>query len=143
MTEIIDLTNNEFSGMVHVNRIMQSKDENRMTVKFPRTFRTFFKNDWREQSIKMIDDGHKDAESFHGRKDNVPVYNIFKYHGKESFKIGFALPRLTKTDKRKKYLYIPKTTKPNQRVKISRAYYIFDVDDDYNINNRARLMFQQ
>ena len=101
MTEIIDLTKNEYNGMAHVNRIMQSKDEGRMTVRFPRTFWTFFKNDWRDQSIKQITDGHKDAESFHGRKDNVPVYNIFKYHGKESFKIGFALPRITKTDKQK------------------------------------------
>lgn len=143
MTEIIDLTKNEYNGMAHVNRIMQSKDEGRMTVRFPRTFWTFFKNDWRDQSIKQITDGHKDAESFHGRKDNVPVYNIFKYHGKESFKIGFALPRITKTDKQKKYLYIPKTTKPNQRMKISRPYYIFDVDDDWNINNMARLMFKQ
>ena len=139
MTEVIDLTSSELKGMIHTNRIMQTKDDNRLVIKFARGFWTLFFNDYREQSIKQVEDGDKEAKPFHGRTDNVPVYNIFR----DNRKIGFALPRIAHTEKQQKYLFIPKTTKPNQRIKISRPYYIFDVDDDYNINNMARLMFRQ
>ena len=136
MTEIIDLTTSDY---VSTNRVMQTKDANRMVVKFARGYWTLFYNDYREQSIAQIKDGDKEAKPFHGRTDNVPVYNIYR----QNRKIGFALPRVAHTEKKQKYLYIPKTTKLNQRIKISRPYYIFDVDDEYNIKHMARLLFRQ
>ena len=142
MTEIIDLKGEH--GMIFTNHIMKTKEDNLFTVRFARSTWAFFFNDFREKAVKNIEDGRKKASKVYKKQaGNVPIYNVFRIPYRENNKIGVALPRITKDERKQKYLFIPKTTIKNQRIKISRPYYIFDVEDDYTIKHMARLMFIQ
>ena len=74
---------------------------------------------------------------------SVPIYSIVK----NSNKIGFALPRYGENDK--PFLFIPKTYnkkrmgRMNHRKTILRNYYIFEVNEDFELYNDANLTFFQ
>jgi len=70
----------------------------------------------------------KTTKEFYKSPHQVPKYSIYK----SSQKIGVAMPREFLTSK---FLYIPKPGKERKN------FYVFDVDNDYNINKDARLMF--
>ena len=74
---------------------------------------------------------------------SVSIYSVVKNNNK----IGIALPRYDENDK--PFLFIPKTynkrrlDKMNSRKTILRDYYIFDVNDDFEIDSDAKLTFFQ
>ena len=74
-----------------------------------------------------IEDSKTDKE-FYKSPHQVPKYSIFK----NGNKIGIAMPR---EFLQSRFLYIPTPAKEK------RNFYIFDIDDEYNINKDARLMF--
>ena len=73
----------------------------------------------------------------------VPIYNVIK----NTSKIGIVLPRYDENDK--PFLFIPRTynkqrlDKMNNRKTILRDYYIFEVNDDFEIYSDAKLTFFQ
>ena len=73
----------------------------------------------------------------------VPIYNVIK----NDSKIGIVLPRYDDNDK--PFLFIPRTynkrrlDRMNSRKTILRDYYIFDVNDDFEIDSDAKLTFFQ
>ena len=134
MTEVIDLTGQH--GLISVNTIYSTKDENRMIAKFQKgNYWNLYKNDYYDESVKQIENEDEEAmKVFKGQISNIPIYNITKYEEK----IGIALARYTKDGEDRPYLFIPQTYKG--RYKISRHYYIFDVNDNHEIKHMARLM---
>ena len=73
----------------------------------------------------------------------VPIYNVIK----NDSKIGIVLPRYDDNDK--PFLFIPRTynkrrlDRMNSRKTILRDYYIFEVNDDFEIDSDAKLTFFQ
>ena len=72
--------------------------------------------------------------------------NVVLKNGK---KIGVALPRITDEDE-EKFLFLPKTYRSSWHTKtdsekyaIMRNYYIYDIADDFTINDNALLLFYQ
>ena len=109
------------------------------------------------------------GEGVYQSAEAVPIYNIYQSlweDGKwnRAGKIGFCLP---KSGRNGKYLYIPvlfkddkarkmhyqvkkvshsnrvspKNHMMNKRMLIKRPYFIYDLDDDYIIEDKARLMY--
>ena len=99
--------------------------------------------------------------------DLVPKYNIYENIFKDGSwqkmgKIGYCLPKISKSGSnyllvplnfksnsaRRKYYQLSKQNTKNRfkytnrsDMSITRNYYIFDVDDDYLIKDKARLMY--
>ena len=126
------------TGLVSTNQIFKTKDKEKFMIKFPRGFWNLFYNKYRDETIERFNDGDESDEmkGYHSNVNNVPVYNVYK-NGK---KASIALPRYTK-EENKPFLLIPKMNKGLVRSPIAKNYYIFDVDDDFNINHMAKLMF--
>jgi len=98
----------------------------------------------------MIDDSianyyDKDIEGFNNKdEDNkyTSLHSIPKYHVyKDKVKLGPVLTRKTFEDK--PFLFIPKTYKKGGKLAITKDYYIYDVDEEYKINEKATLIFYQ
>ena len=124
-------------GMTSTNKIFRTKDKDRFMIKFPRGNWTFFFNKFRDETIARINDGDESEElqGYKGNINNVPVYSVYKNGRKASI----ALPRYTK-EENNPYLFIPKNKQPF-KPGIIKNYYIFDVDDEFNIKHMASLMF--
>ena len=71
---------------------------------------------------------------------SIPKYKIYK----NGVKIGFAFPRHAHKHDESPYLYVPETLRFNKRkynkTGISRDFYIFDVDKQHTINDKAVLL---
>tara|TARA_R100000750_G_C2322871_1_gene86986 strand:- start:186 stop:767 length:582 start_codon:yes stop_codon:yes gene_type:complete len=108
-------------------------------------------------------------EGIYQSAESVPIYNIYQTlweDGKWSRagKIGFCLPKdgsvgkylyipiLFKNDKARKMHYQMNKMSRNNRVRtrdhrmnkgllIKRPYFIYDIEDDYTIEDKARLMY--
>jgi len=104
----------------------------------------FFENEHYEQNIEDFKENNDSIKEFFKARTCIPKYTIYR----DKKKIGTALPRNAHEHDDKPFLYIPKTLKKRgkyskNRKAIGRNYYIFDVDDDYIINDSARLLFYQ
>ena len=104
-------------------------------VLFPRAKWLLVRNAMFEQNF--IDKTEKNMHH------TVPIYNVIK----NDSKIGIVLPRFDDNDK--PFLFIPRTynkrrlDKMNSRKTILRDYYIFEVNDDFEIDSDAKLTFFQ
>mgnify|MGYP003111101876 CR=1 FL=1 len=124
-------------GLISVNNVFHTKKEGLLKVKFPRGWWAIYFNDWREDTIQKIRSGDESEEikRYRGVEANVPVYNIYS----NKRKISFALPRYSKDGENTPYLFIP--SKANGGSRLSKKYYIFDVDSEFKILKMAKLMF--
>jgi hypothetical protein len=93
---------------------------------------------------------YEDVESTQNEKNKYykSVSSIPKYHiHKNNKKISIALPRLDVHGNG--YLYIPRGIKvPNtgtgkalMTYPLKKEFYIFDIDEEYNINDKADIVF--
>ena len=104
-------------------------------VLFPRAKWLLVRNAMFEQNF--IDKTEKNMHH------TVPIYNVIK----NDKKIGIVLPRFDDNDK--PFLFIPRTynkrrlDRMNSRTTILRDYYIFEVNDDFEIDSDAKLTFFQ
>tara|TARA_B100001939_G_C16657454_1_gene494459 strand:- start:66 stop:455 length:390 start_codon:yes stop_codon:yes gene_type:complete len=104
-------------------------------VLFPRAKWLLVRNAMFEQNF--IDKTEKNMHH------TVPIYNVIK----NDKKIGIVLPRFDDNDK--PFLFIPRTynkrrlDRMNSRKTILRDYYIFEVNDDFEIDSDAKLTFFQ
>jgi hypothetical protein len=111
-----------------------------ISAKFPRALWALFLNEKYDDIIKRIDNEDIDTLNFYKKKSFVPKYTIFKNNNK----IGIAIPR--EPEENHRFLFIPNTYKGDKEkkdVSIHRDYYIFDIDEKYNIKDEARLIFFQ
>lgn len=110
-------------------------------AQFPRAHWAFF---WRIDYEDAIDSIGTDISRYKS-ESSVPKYGIYK----DGIKLGNAYPRISESDS--KFLYIPKTYTKKDRAnrrrpkyKILREYYIYDINDNYEINEKdAKLLFYQ
>ena len=112
-------------------------------AKFPRAKWAFFENEFYDDDIEKLKSGQK--LEHYKTVYTVPKYVIFK----DGHKIGIALPRTNEQDK-VNFLFIPNTYRSkwqtntnNKKYAVLRNYYIYDIDDEYIINDGARLLFYQ
>ena len=123
-------------------RYKQEEDVEYFKASFPRAKWVFFENDFYNEDVEQFNNGNTE---FYKSLTSIPKYLIFK----NKKKIGFALPRISEFADRK-FLFIPRTYKSkwradtnNKKYAILREYYIYDVDDEYIIQDDARLLFYQ
>jgi len=123
-------------------RYKQEEDIEYYRASFPRAKWAFFENDFYHEDIDTFNNGDN---SHYKSLTSIPRYAIFK----NKKKIGFALPRVSEFANMK-FLFIPKTHKNkwrpdtnNKKYAVLRDYYIYDIDDDYVIQDDARLLFYQ
>ena len=123
-------------------RYKQEEDVEYFKASFPRAKWVFFENDFYDEDVEQFNNG--DTEHYK-TFTSIPKYLIFK----NKKKIGFALPRVSDFADRK-FLFIPITYKNKWRTDtndkkyaVLRNYYIYDVDDEYIIEDGARLIFYQ
>ena len=94
-----------------------------------------FENDYYAKDIKNFN--KKDKDNQYKSLNSIPKYHVYK----NSTKLGPVLTR--ETFEGKPFLFIPKSYKKGGTVSIKRDYYIYDVDEEYNINEKATLLFYQ
>ena len=123
-------------------RYKQEEDIEYYRASFPRAKWAFFENEFYESDISTFNSG---TNEHYRTIYAIPKYTIFK-KGK---KIGIALPRVSEFAD-KKFLFVPNTYKQKWNVStnvkkysVLRDYYIYEVDDDYVIEDGARLFFYQ
>mgnify|MGYP003144767756 CR=1 FL=1 len=139
------IENSTSKGMMKVADLRYSKDDKHdyYLAKFPRQRWIFFENQFYYRDIKLIKERDEKTLKIYKGISSVPKYVIHR----DSKKIGFALPRITK-DEERKYLFIPSTKISNSmRMKginkktISRDYFIYEINDEYIINKEnSRLL---
>ena len=105
-----------------------------------------FENEYYEDDVKDFTNGNEETKGHYKSISSIPKYSIHK----NKVKIGIMLPRISHSDDNRPFLFAPKTviTKMNKRrglypTKIGRDYFIYDVDEDYEIKENARLLFYQ
>ena len=111
-------------------------------ARFPRAKLAFFENEFYSDDVEKLNNGEK--LEHYKKVHTVPKYTIFK----NSRKIGIALPRTHEMND-VSFLFIPNTYKSkwqgthDKKYAVLRNYYIYDIDDEYVINDGARLLFYQ
>jgi hypothetical protein len=111
-------------------------------AKFPRAKWAFFENEFYNDDVEKLKSGQK--LEHYKTVHTVPKYTIFK----NNHKIGIALPR-TNPNLEVNFLFIPNTYRSkwqstnDKKYAVLRNYYIYDIDDNYVINDGARLLFYQ
>ena len=94
-----------------------------------------FENNYYDKDIEKFN--NKDENNKYTSLQSIPKYSVWK----NGNKIGPGLIR--QTEEGKPFIFIPKTYKKGGSLSISRDYYIYEIDDDYNIDNKARMLFYQ
>ena len=131
-------------------RIINKKNDDGEEVEyirasFPRTKWALFENKYYNSDVKGFISQKKETLEHYQSITQIPKYVVLK-NGK---KIGVALPRITDEDE-EKFLFLPKTYRSSWHIKtnsekyaIMRNYYIYDIADDFTINDNALLLFYQ
>ena len=108
---------------------------------FPRTRWVLFKNTHYYNDVANAESG--DSEHYK-HISMIPRYHVHK----NNTKVSMALPRLDRANE--PFLFIPKninnkklvrSKKDKLKFSLTKNYYIFDVDDEYNINDNAKIYF--
>ena len=109
---------------------------------FPRTRWILFKN---HNYYEDVETTSNEENEFYKSIHMIPKYHIHQ----NNKKVSMALPRLDKAGK--PYLFIPKglinkpqlvmTKRDKYKYSLTKEYYVFDVDDEYNINDNANIFF--
>ena len=94
-----------------------------------------FENNYYDKDIEKFN--NKDENNKYTSLQSIPKYYVYK----DNVKLGPVLPR--KTIENKPFLFIPQTYKKGGKLLITKDYYIYDVDEEYNINEKAILIFYQ
>ena len=135
MSELIIITNdNRGIDCAHIVKMIED-DKTWWSVHFKmsRIKWAIFTNQYYDEDIKKFGTNESKYKSI----TSIPKYSVWK-NGK---KIGPGLIRMTDEDN--PFIFIPKTYKKGGNIAISRDYYIYDIDDEYNINDRAQMLFYQ
>ena len=137
MTKVIKIGNNEDGiDCAYVHYIDDDKTPYwRVHFNMSRVHWALFENDYYDEDIKKFNE--QDEDNQYRTLQQIPKYHVYK----NNIKLGPALPRMTADGK--PFLLIPKTHKTNKTKYISRNYYLYDVDDDFNINEKGSLKFYQ
>jgi len=94
-----------------------------------------FENNYYDKDIEGFN--NKDEDNKYTSLHSIPKYHVYK----DKVKLGPVLARKTFEDK--PFLFIPKTYKKGGKLAITKDYYIYDVDEEYKINEKATLIFYQ
>tara|TARA_R110002020_G_scaffold181370_3_gene376260 strand:+ start:7132 stop:7560 length:429 start_codon:yes stop_codon:yes gene_type:complete len=125
-------------------RVIKNEEEGKDYILgvFPRTKWVIFKNKTYYDDVETAESGENE---YYKHVSFVPKYVIHK-NGK---KVSMALPRLDVRGK--PFLFIPKgiTNKPalvrtkrdKYKFALTKPYYIFNIDEEYNINENADIFF--
>tara|TARA_Y100000296_G_scaffold73454_1_gene90954 strand:+ start:223 stop:807 length:585 start_codon:yes stop_codon:yes gene_type:complete len=104
---------------------------------------TFFENEFFAESLQKIRDGDEEILEHYKNESQIPKYMIWR----DGEKIGVAMPRNSKTQDEVPFLFIPKSRKNNKfsmkGLGVGREYYIFGVNGEYEIDDKAVLSFYQ
>ena len=135
MSELTIISNdNKGIDCAHIVK-MTEDDKLWWTVHFKMSRVTWaiFTNNYYDEDIKKFGTDESKYKSI----TSIPKYSVWK----NGNKIGPGLIR--QTEEGKPFIFIPKTYKKGGSLAISRDYYIYEIDDDYNIDNKARMLFYQ
>ena len=96
-----------------------------------------FLNTYYDEELEDVRNG--DSEHYK-HEFSIPKYKIYK----SGVKIGFAFPRYAHKHNEEPYLYVPETLRFNKRKYnkpgIGRDFFIFDVDKQHTISDKAVLL---
>jgi len=121
-------------------RHVKNEDKDYVLAVFPRTRWVLFRNDNYYDDVETV---LNKTNEYYKSVSSIPRYQIHK----NKKKISFALPRLDVHGNG--YLFIPKGVKTINKGKgkslhkfsLSKEFYIFDIDEEYNINDKADIVF--
>jgi len=99
-----------------------------------------FLNKYYDEELEGVRNGDEKHTEHYKHEFSIPKYKIYK----NGVKIGFAFPRHAHKHDESPYLYVPETLRFNKRkynkTGISRDFYIFDVNKQHTINDKAVLL---